>query len=83
MQRVILSIGEFTEVVPSGTTQDQFVSIEGGTCRIYTGSAEPTDPLTGHAVSGGYQVIVPSGFQVWARLEDGAEGAAVVSDFGQ
>lgn len=75
-----IQITTATEII-SASTVDQLVSIDGGSCMLYTG-AMPTDPTAGHYVSGGYQIVVPAGVNLFATVEPGGKAAAVVGDFG-
>lgn len=65
----------------SASTVDQLVSIDGGSCYLYTGTM-PADATAGHYVSGGYQLVVPAGVDLFATVEPGGKAAAVVGDFG-
>lgn len=78
MERI--TIGKGT-AISQAKTKAAMISIEGGSCRLYMG-AVPANAQAGHLVSGGYQVIVPHGVDVFATAEPGAAVAAVVGPFG-
>lgn len=78
MQRIQIATGT---PLSQGAATAVMVSIEGGSCRLYMGAA-PADARAGHLVSGGYQIIIPAGVDVFATAESGASTAAVVGPFG-
>lgn len=78
MQRIKIETGT---AISSGAATAVLVSIEGGNCRLYTGSV-PSNALAGHAVSGGYQIVIPAGVSVYATASAASEVHAVVGEFG-
>ncbi|UIW10363.1 hypothetical protein [Flyfo siphovirus Tbat2_3] len=68
-------------VVSGAETVPTMLSLEGVKCRIYTGGA-PTNSLDGHLVSGGYQIVVQPGVEVFIAKVEAGDSVAVTSPFG-
>lgn len=67
--------------VSVGASTPVLISIEGGSCRLYTGGV-PEDASVGHSVGAGYQIIVPAGVDVYATAANGGSASAIVGPFG-
>lgn len=74
-----IEIGHGTPLI-TGASVDTLMTIEGGDCRLYTGSV-PNDADIGHLVGDRYQLIVPAGVNVYATTACPC-CYAIMSDFG-
>lgn len=74
-----IKVSKRTAIISSSKTPTM-LSVEGDACRLYMGDI-PDNATAGHLVTGGYQIIIPAGINVFATAIAG-DTDIVIGPFG-